>query len=86
MRMFEFQEYRVCVKTVFSLLSALPILQLQYGGASGALAAAPAPTTSLTAFSLPNSTSNNVNGGPASYAFLNGQTQVRIISEDFYFP
>ena len=54
----------------------MPILQLQYGGATGALAATPAPTSSLTAFSLPNTASNAVNGGPTPYAFLNGQSQV----------
>ena len=70
----------VCGNMYFHyFISALPILQLQYGGTTGALAAPPAPTSSLTHFSLPNTTSTAVNGGPAPYAFLNGQNQVSCI-------
>lgn len=57
---------------------AVPMLQL-YGGVGGAITnPATTPSTQLTAFNLPNTSSNAANGTAASYAFLNGQNQIML--------
>ena len=62
------------------LIPAVPMLQL-YGGVGSAISTpVTTPSTQLTAFNLPNTSSNTANGAAAtaaaSYAFLNGQNQV----------
>ena len=57
------------------------MLHLQYGAATNALAAAaaaaPAPTTPLTTFNIPTTSSGTPNGNVTPYALLNGHSQVR---------
>lgn len=57
---------------------AVPMLQL-YGGVGNALSTpAGAQSTQLTAFNIPNTSTNAANGTAASYAFLNGQNQIML--------
>jgi hypothetical protein len=57
---------------------AVPYLQL-YGGVGNALTTpAGAQSTQLTAFNIPNTSTNAANGTAASYAFLNGQNQIML--------
>ena len=58
------------------------MLQLQYGATANALAAAasPAQAAPLTTFNLPTTSSATANGNVASYALLNGHSQVCLSS------
>jgi len=59
---------------------AVPMLQLYGGGIGGAITTpVTTPSAQLTAFNLPNTSSNAAaNGTAASYAFLNGQNQIML--------